>query len=189
MSVQRPVRGCGTTDKPVGLVPTKLIAYYVNLLFFWFHWDFDIYIIYFSIIISYWFGFVLTKLQHCITNYFFKWFPRVQTISLTSLSLPPANKFWSGLLKDYYLPRASMYFNYLSQSLTENKSFKLEEWRKGWISYSNTWQSSSKKYPTEAIGDAYAISKSLFKKYLSWLDGKFPNLNPEFYYLRWRGML
>ncbi|XP_078170711.1 alpha-N-acetylglucosaminidase family / NAGLU family [Carex rostrata] len=78
-----------------------------------------------------------------------------------------ANKFWSGLLKDHYLPRASMYFNYLSQSLTENKSFKLEEWRKGWISYSNTWQSSTKKYPTEATGDAYAISKSLFKKYLS----------------------
>lgn len=102
---------------------------------------------------------------------------------------PPANKFWSGLLKDYYLPRASMYFNYLSQSLTQNKSFKLEEWRRGWISYSNTWQSSSKKYPTEATGDAYAISKSLFKKYLSWLNGKFPNLNPEFYYLRWRGML
>lgn len=96
MSVQRSVRGCGTTDKPVGLVRTKLIAYYVNLLFFWFHWDFDIYIIYFSIIISYWFGFVLTKLQHCITNYFFKWFPRVQTISLTSLSLPQRTNFGAG---------------------------------------------------------------------------------------------
>nr|CAD1823299.1 unnamed protein product [Ananas comosus var. bracteatus] len=40
-----------------------------------------------------------------------------------------ANKFWSGLLKDYYLPRASTYFGYLLRSLQENKYFQLEEWR------------------------------------------------------------
>ncbi|KAJ3683836.1 hypothetical protein LUZ60_014063 [Juncus effusus] len=78
-----------------------------------------------------------------------------------------ANKFWSGLMKDYYLPRASVYFNYLSQSLKENKGFKLEEWRKDWISYSNNWQSDTKNYPVKAVGDSIAISKSLFKKYLS----------------------
>lgn len=76
-----------------------------------------------------------------------------------------ANKFWSGLLVDYYLPRASMYFNRLSESLKENKRFEIVEWRKEWISYSNKWQKDTKLYPVEARGDALAISTSLFQKY------------------------
>lgn len=78
-----------------------------------------------------------------------------------------ANKFWSGLLKDYYLPRASTYFSYLLRSLQENKYFQLEEWRKEWISYSNKWQAGDGLYAVSAVGDAFGISKSLFEKYLS----------------------
>nr|GEX94090.1 alpha-N-acetylglucosaminidase [Tanacetum cinerariifolium] len=76
-----------------------------------------------------------------------------------------ANKMWSGLLVDYYLPRASMYFNRMSKSLTENTTFEIVEWRKEWISYSNKWQQDSKLYPVKAQGDALAISTSLFQKY------------------------
>ncbi|KAL6593812.1 hypothetical protein ACP70R_048713 [Stipagrostis hirtigluma subsp. patula] len=78
-----------------------------------------------------------------------------------------ANKFWSGLLKSYYLPRASKYFTYLSRSLQENRSFQLEEWRKDWIAYSNEWQSGKELYPVKATGDALAISRSLYEKYFS----------------------
>ena len=78
----------------------------------------------------------------------------------------PANKFWSGLLKSYYLPRASKYFAYLTRSLQENQSFQLEEWRKDWISYSNEWQSGKEVYAVEATGDALAIARSLYRKYL-----------------------
>ncbi|XP_020107774.1 alpha-N-acetylglucosaminidase isoform X1 [Ananas comosus] len=78
-----------------------------------------------------------------------------------------ANKFWSGLLKDYYLPRASTYFSYLFRSLQENKYFQLEEWREEWISYSNKWQAGDGLYAVSAVGDAFGISKSLFEKYLS----------------------
>ncbi|KAF8728724.1 hypothetical protein HU200_018000 [Digitaria exilis] len=78
-----------------------------------------------------------------------------------------ANKFWSGLLKSYYLPRASKYFAYLRRSLQENRSFQLEEWRKDWISYSNEWQSGKELYAVKATGDALAISRSLFRKYFS----------------------
>ncbi|KAL5716188.1 alpha-N-acetylglucosaminidase [Ranunculus cassubicifolius] len=77
-----------------------------------------------------------------------------------------ANKFWSGLLEDYYLPRASTYFRYLSTSLQQNESFKLEEWRREWILYSNKWQSNTNLYPVKAKGDPLSISKALFKKYL-----------------------
>ncbi|XP_073104485.1 alpha-N-acetylglucosaminidase isoform X2 [Elaeis guineensis] len=78
-----------------------------------------------------------------------------------------ANKFWSGLLKGYYLPRASTYFSYVSRSLEENGNFPLEEWRKDWISYSNNWQAGTEVYSVKAVGDALAISKSLAAKYLS----------------------
>lgn len=78
----------------------------------------------------------------------------------------PANKFWSGLLKSYYLPRASKYFAYLTKSLQENRSFQLEEWRKDWISYSNEWQSGKEVYAVKATGDALAIARSLHRKYL-----------------------
>lgn len=78
-----------------------------------------------------------------------------------------ANKFWSGLLKSYYLPRASTYFSYLSRSLEEKDDFPLEKWRKDWISYSNKWQAGTEVYSVKAVGDALAISKSLAAKYLS----------------------
>ncbi|GAA0142030.1 hypothetical protein LIER_03027 [Lithospermum erythrorhizon] len=76
-----------------------------------------------------------------------------------------ANKFWSGLLLSYYLPRASMYFSHFSRSLKENQHFKVEEWRKEWIAYSNSWQEGSELYPVKAQGDAVAIAKTLFGKY------------------------
>ncbi|XP_070043003.1 alpha-N-acetylglucosaminidase [Nicotiana tomentosiformis] len=78
-----------------------------------------------------------------------------------------ANKFWSGLLEAYYLPRASMYFKLLSKSLEEKMDFKLEEWRKEWIAYSNKWQESTELYPVKAQGNALAIATALFEKYFS----------------------
>ncbi|XP_042491727.1 alpha-N-acetylglucosaminidase [Macadamia integrifolia] len=78
-----------------------------------------------------------------------------------------ANKFWGGLLENYYLPRASTYFSHLVTSLRENSAFKLEEWRREWISFSNKWQEGIELYPVEAQGDAHAIADALFKKYLS----------------------
>ncbi|WOK96049.1 alpha-N-acetylglucosaminidase [Canna indica] len=78
-----------------------------------------------------------------------------------------ANKFWSGLLKNYYLPRASIYFSYLNKSLEENSDFPLQQWRMDWISYSNSWQAGTEVYSTEAAGDSIAISKALFQKYFN----------------------
>ncbi|KAL1157620.1 hypothetical protein V6Z11_A08G168100 [Gossypium hirsutum] len=78
-----------------------------------------------------------------------------------------ANKFWSGLLEGYYLPRASSYFSYLFKSLEKNESFKLVEWRKQWISFSNKWQAGLELYPVKAQGNFLTIAKALFDKYLS----------------------
>ncbi|GFP92397.1 alpha-n-acetylglucosaminidase [Phtheirospermum japonicum] len=78
-----------------------------------------------------------------------------------------ANKFWSGLLEGYYLPRASMYFTRLLKNLNENEDFKLEEWRKEWIAFSNKWQAGAELYPVKAEGDAFAIAKELYRKYFT----------------------
>ncbi|XP_019057719.1 PREDICTED: alpha-N-acetylglucosaminidase isoform X2 [Tarenaya hassleriana] len=81
-----------------------------------------------------------------------------------------ANKYWSGLLEDYYLPRAETYFGFLVNSLLEKKQrleLELESWRRGWIAISNEWQRSSKLYPVTARGETLAISKRLFRKYFA----------------------
>jgi alpha-N-acetylglucosaminidase len=81
-----------------------------------------------------------------------------------------ANKYWSGLLRDYYGPRAAIYFKYLISSMEKNEPFALEGWRREWISLTNNWQSDRKVFPTTATGDALNISRSLYIKYLSNVD-------------------
>ncbi|EPS59043.1 hypothetical protein M569_15767 [Genlisea aurea] len=78
-----------------------------------------------------------------------------------------ANKFWSGLLKGYYLPRASMYLGGMAKSLEEKREFELTKWRREWIEYSNRWQRSRDSYSVEARGDALAIANSLYRKYFA----------------------
>ncbi|XP_068658586.1 alpha-N-acetylglucosaminidase [Aristolochia californica] len=78
-----------------------------------------------------------------------------------------ANKFWSGLLERYYLPRASSFFSYLQKSLRQNKRFQVDKWRRKWISYSNKWQAGTENYSIKAEGDALDISKALFRKYFN----------------------
>jgi alpha-N-acetylglucosaminidase len=51
------------------------------------------------------------------------------------------------------------------KSLQENESFKLKEWRREWISFSNQWQEGIELYPVKAKGDALAISKALYEEY------------------------
>uniref|UniRef100_A0A803LC15 Alpha-N-acetylglucosaminidase n=1 Tax=Chenopodium quinoa TaxID=63459 RepID=A0A803LC15_CHEQI len=74
-----------------------------------------------------------------------------------------ANKFWSGLLEDYYLPRATTYFNHLRKALQDNEVFKIDVWRREWISYSNKWQSDTKIYPKKRRGDALSIASRIIK--------------------------
>ncbi|KAI4382992.1 hypothetical protein MLD38_008879 [Melastoma candidum] len=78
-----------------------------------------------------------------------------------------ANKFWSGLLEDYYLPRASTYFQYLYKSSRDNEKFRLAEWREQWISYSNKWQGETKLYPVKAQGNALEIASILYATYFA----------------------
>uniref|UniRef100_A0A3Q7GFN7 Alpha-N-acetylglucosaminidase C-terminal domain-containing protein n=1 Tax=Solanum lycopersicum TaxID=4081 RepID=A0A3Q7GFN7_SOLLC len=76
------------------------------------------------------------------------------------------NKYWSGLLRDYYGPRAAIYFKYLIESLEEGKGFNLKAWRREWIKLTNSWQSSRNVFPIKSRGNALNVSQWLFQKYL-----------------------
>lgn len=76
------------------------------------------------------------------------------------------NKYWSGLLRDYYGPRAAIYFKYLQESLQKGSGFDLDSWRREWVKLTNDWQKSRKTFPVKAIGNALNTSSWLYDKHL-----------------------
>nr|KYP46995.1 Alpha-N-acetylglucosaminidase [Cajanus cajan] len=103
----------------------------------------------------------------------FEWNARTQitmwfdnSVEEASLLRDYGNKYWSGLLHDYYGPRAAIYFKYLRESLEQGEDFKLLEWRREWIKLTNGWQSRRNIFPVESRGDALNTSRWLFNKYL-----------------------
>ncbi|KAG9147805.1 hypothetical protein Leryth_003414 [Lithospermum erythrorhizon] len=103
----------------------------------------------------------------------FEWNARTQitmwfdnTDDEASLLRDYGNKYWNGLLRDYYGPRAAIYFKFLIESLENGQDFDLKGWRREWIKLTNEWQMDRKVYPVEGVGDALNISRRLYKKYL-----------------------
>ncbi|XP_073123504.1 alpha-N-acetylglucosaminidase-like [Henckelia pumila] len=103
----------------------------------------------------------------------FEWNARTQitmwfdnTEEEASLLRDYGNKYWSGLLRDYYGPRAAIYFKFLIESLKTDNGFSLKEWRKQWIKLTNEWQSSRDIFPTSSNGNALNVSRWLYEKYL-----------------------
>lgn len=92
------------------------------------------------------------------------WFDNTEVEA--SLLRDYGNKYWSGLLRDYYGPRAAIYFKYLIESLEGGKGFNLRAWRREWIELTNSWQSSRNLFPVKSTGDALNVSQWLFEKYL-----------------------
>ncbi|KAK9107947.1 hypothetical protein Syun_023958 [Stephania yunnanensis] len=76
------------------------------------------------------------------------------------------NKYWSGLLSDYYCPRAAIYFKYLIESLEKGHRFPLKNWRRDWIKLTNDWQKSRSIFTSISEGDALKTSRWLYTKYL-----------------------
>ncbi|KAK7411528.1 hypothetical protein VNO78_02962 [Psophocarpus tetragonolobus] len=104
----------------------------------------------------------------------FEWNARTQitmwfdnTKEEASLLRDYGNKYWSGLLHDYYGPRAAIYFKHLRESLQSGEDFKLIEWRREWIKLTNKWQNRRNIFPVESRGDALNTSRWLFNKYLN----------------------
>ncbi|KAL5722320.1 alpha-N-acetylglucosaminidase [Ranunculus cassubicifolius] len=104
----------------------------------------------------------------------FEWNARTQitmwfdnTEEEASLLRDYGNKYWSGLLRDYYGPRAGIYFKHLIQSLVNGVEFDLKEWRREWIKLTNDWQKSVSVFPVRSIGDALNTSRWMYEKYFA----------------------
>ncbi|KZV39674.1 alpha-N-acetylglucosaminidase-like [Dorcoceras hygrometricum] len=107
----------------------------------------------------------------------FEWNARTQitmwfdnTEEEASLLRDYGNKYWSGLLRDYYGPRAAIYFKCLIESLHTGNGFSLKNWRKQWIKLTNEWQSSRDIFPTSSSGNVLDVSWWLYNKYLKDLE-------------------
>ncbi|KAE8735017.1 hypothetical protein F3Y22_tig00000495pilonHSYRG00003 [Hibiscus syriacus] len=103
----------------------------------------------------------------------FEWNARTQitmwfdnTVEEASLLRDYGNKYWSGLVRDYYGPRAAIYFKLLIESLEKGEEFKMQKWRREWIKLTNDWQSSRKLFPVKSNGNAISMSRLLYNKYL-----------------------
>ncbi|XP_010027872.2 alpha-N-acetylglucosaminidase isoform X1 [Eucalyptus grandis] len=103
----------------------------------------------------------------------FEWNARTQitmwfdnSVEEASLLRDYGNKYWSGLLRDYYGPRAALYFKFLKESLAEGHDFRLKEWRREWVKLTNDWQNSRNLFPTQSVGHAFHTSQWLYDKYL-----------------------
>ncbi|KAL5813955.1 hypothetical protein ACOSQ4_024596 [Xanthoceras sorbifolium] len=117
----------------------------------------------------------------------FEWNARTQitmwfdnTEEEASLLRDYGNKYWSGLLRDYYGPRAAIYFKYLIESLENGHGFRLKDWRREWIELTNDWQSSTNLYPVKSFGDTLDTSRWLFDKYLQSSRAYVPQISSAF---------
>ncbi|KAH7550411.1 hypothetical protein JRO89_XS13G0187400 [Xanthoceras sorbifolium] len=117
----------------------------------------------------------------------FEWNARTQitmwfdnTEEEASLLRDYGNKYWSGLLRDYYGPRAAIYFKYLIESLEKGHGFRLKDWRREWIELTNDWQSSTNLYPVKSFGDTLDTSRWLFDKYLQSSRAYVPQISSAF---------
>lgn len=73
-------------------------------------------------------------------------------------------------MRDYYRPRAEIYFKFLIKSLEKGKGFQMKEWRREWIKLTNDWQSSRNVFPVKGAGNVVNISNWLYNKYLQGVE-------------------
>ena len=71
-----------------------------------------------------------------------------------------ANREWSGLISDFYLPRWEMYFKELARQIigTPEKKIDYFTWEEKWTRLQNN-------YPTKSKGNSVEVANILFKKY------------------------
>lgn len=76
-----------------------------------------------------------------------------------------ASKEWSGLVRDYYMQRWSVFFKYAEDSVTNKKPFDNTGYQKDRFNLENQFSNSMKSYPAQPTGDVVAMTKSLIQKY------------------------
>jgi alpha-N-acetylglucosaminidase len=81
-----------------------------------------------------------------------------------------AHRQWSGLIKDYYLPRWQLFFNYLDQCIASNMPVNFGEIPSRIIRQEEIWIASHQRYPSRPYGNPAESAHHLLKKYLPILE-------------------
>jgi alpha-N-acetylglucosaminidase len=88
-----------------------------------------------------------------------------------------ARKEWSGLLKDFYLPRWALFFEQLDKALEEGKTFDGKAFTREVKLQEEAWTKGTQSYPDRVRGDSVALALKLYKKYQPFYKGlKIDNL-------------
>ncbi|KAL0485141.1 alpha-N-acetylglucosaminidase [Acrasis kona] len=76
-----------------------------------------------------------------------------------------AYKLWSGIIKDFYMPRWSIFYDYLKSSMEHGKPIDAKEMKEEIILVEKKWISERKVYSTKISGDVIEVSKKLYRWY------------------------
>ncbi|MBS1814212.1 MAG: alpha-N-acetylglucosaminidase [Acidobacteria bacterium] len=68
-----------------------------------------------------------------------------------------ANRDWSGLVSDYYMPRWKMFFDSLDKALETNSAPEKIDW----YAFGDKFNRSTRHYTTQPVGDTYAVAKEI----------------------------
>jgi alpha-N-acetylglucosaminidase len=84
----------------------------------------------------------------------------------TDIVLDYACKAWSGLVKDYYLPRWMYFFKIAEEAIVRNVSLNVSSLNENiYVDVELPFILSHKSYPTEELGDSFEKARELNAKY------------------------
>ena len=109
---------------------------------------------------------------------FYEWTARTQITTWNptakgSTSIPGgpidyAAKHWSGLIRDYYMPRATLLMKQALKDQSTNSALNVTEVALLHATHAYEWTTATNKYPTAPIGDALIVSRHMHDKYRHW---------------------
>lgn len=84
-----------------------------------------------------------------------------------------ASKHWSGLIRDYYVTRASLLMRQAMQDEIAGRPLNQTKVARLNAQHAYRWTTSQNKYPTSPVGNALSVSRCMFEKYKHWFTSCF----------------
>ncbi|XP_017470310.1 PREDICTED: alpha-N-acetylglucosaminidase [Rhagoletis zephyria] len=82
-----------------------------------------------------------------------------------------ATKQWSGVVRDYYLPRWTLFLEMLRKSLKQSEKFNEDAFKRV-VSQEieNPFSISFKEYPSQPVGDTFTVAQQIFRKWTIYIN-------------------
>jgi len=113
-------------------------------------------------------------------EHFYEWNARTQITTWNptgkdSATIPGgpidySSKHWSGLIRDYYVPRASMLMEQALKDQAAGLALNQTKVARLHAELAYRWTTAETKYPMSPLGDSLTISRRMFEKYKHWFS-------------------